>query len=258
MTRLALLVAATFFMEFLDGSILTTALPKMAAALGVHALDLNIGVSIYSLTLAVFILPGAWLVERFGARAVFTGAIVLFTFASALCGASETPWFFVAARALQGVGGALMVPVGRLAVLRTTPKTGLLRATALLTWPGLTAPLIGPPLGGFLTDAISWRAIFYVNLPLGLIGVILAWAWTPSLEPVPRRPFDWIGFAFAGLAMGAALIGLDTLASRGALADRARPVRPRHRRWLRRSSAPCGARPIRWSTRAPSATRPFA
>src|SRR5277367_3682161 len=163
-------------MEFLDGSILTTALPKMAAAMGVHAIDLNIGVSIYALTIAVFILPGAWLVERFGARAVFTSAIVLFTLSSALCGFSQEPWFFIAGRALQGVGGALMVPVGRLVVLRTTPKSGIMRATALLTWPGLTAPLIGPPLGGFLTDALSWRAIFFVNLPLGVVGAALAWA----------------------------------------------------------------------------------
>ncbi len=212
MTRLALLVAATFFMEFLDGSILTTALPKMAAAMGVHAFDLNVAVSIYALTLSVFILPGAWLVDRFGARAVFTSAIVVFTLSSALCGFSETPLFLIAGRALQGVGGALMVPVGRLVVLRTTPKSGLLRATALLTWPGLTAPLIGPPLGGFLTDAVSWRAIFFVNLPLGVIGAILAWAWTPSIDKGPARPFDGIGFGLAAVSLGAALIGLDQIA----------------------------------------------
>jgi EmrB/QacA subfamily drug resistance transporter len=209
LTRLALLVAATFFMEFLDGSILTTALPKIAAAMGVHAIDLNIGVSIYSLTLSVFILPGAWLVERFGAKRVFTSAIVLFTLSSALCGFSREPWFFIACRALQGVGGALMVPVGRLAVLRATPKTDIMRATALLTWPALTAPLIGPPLGGYLTDALSWRAIFFVNLPIGVVGAILAWAWTPTLETRADKPFDWTGFALAGVALGSALVGLD-------------------------------------------------
>src|ERR1700759_904508 len=140
MTRIALLVAAAFFMEFLDGTILTTALPKRAASLGVAPIDLSVGVSIYSLAIAVFILPSAWMVERFGARGMLTGAIVLFTLSSVLCGLSTAPWMFIAARALQGVGGAFMVPVGRLVVLRTTPKTGILRATALLTWPALTAP----------------------------------------------------------------------------------------------------------------------
>jgi EmrB/QacA subfamily drug resistance transporter len=210
MTRLALLVAATFFMEFLDATILTTALPKMAQSLHATPLDLSVGVSIYALTLAVFILPGGWAVERFGARAMLTSAIVLFTLSSALCGLATAPWFFVAARALQGIGGAFMVPVGRLVVLRTTPKSGILRATALLTWPGLTAPLIGPPLGGFLAEAWTWRAIFYVNLPLGVIGALLAWAWTPALERGESKPFDLRGFVLAGVAQAAALMALDS------------------------------------------------
>ena len=209
MMRLALLVAATFFMEFLDATILTTALPAMSRSLDVATVDLSDGVSIYALTLAIFIPPSAWAVERYGARAVLTGAIVLFTLSSALCGLSTSAWFFVAARALQGVGGAFMVPVGRLVVLRTTPPSGILRATALLTWPGLTAPLIGPPLGGFLAQNLSWRAIFYINLPLGLVGAILAWAWTPTLARGEAKPFDLIGFALAALALGATLLALD-------------------------------------------------
>ncbi len=215
MTRLALLVAAAFFMEFLDATILTTALPKMAESFHARAIDLSVGVSIYALTLAVFILPSGWVVERFGARAVFTGAIALFTLSSVLCGLATAPWAFFAARALQGVGGAFMVPVGRLVVLRTTPKSGLLRATALLTWPGLTAPLLGPALGGFLAEQVSWRAIFFVNVPLGLVGAILAWAWTPQVDPSARRRFDGIGFLLAGVALGAALLALD---AQGALA----------------------------------------
>jgi predicted MFS family arabinose efflux permease len=209
MTRLALLIAATFFMEFLDATILTTALPKMAASMGVAPIDLSVGVSIYSLTIAVFILPSAWLVDRLGPRAMLTGAIILFTLSSALCGLSTTPWAFIAARALQGVGGAFMVPVGRLVVLRTTPKGGILRATALLTWPGLTAPLVGPPLGGILTEALSWRAIFFVNVPLGVVGAILACAWVPPIDPSPRKRFDALGFGLAGIALGAALLALD-------------------------------------------------
>ena len=209
MNRLALLVAATFFMEFLDATILTTALPKMGQSLHARPVDLSIGVSIYALTLAIFILPSAWAVGRFGARRMFTGAIVLFTLSSALCGFSTSAWFFVAARALQGVGGAFMVPVGRLVVLRTTSKSDILRATALLTWPGLTAPLIGPPLGGFLAEHWSWRAIFYVNLPLGLVGALLAWAWTPALGEGEPQPFDARGFALAAAALGAMLLALD-------------------------------------------------
>jgi MFS family permease len=165
-------------------------------------------VSIYALTLAIFILPSAWAVGRFGARKMFTGAIVLFTLSSALCGFSTSAWFFVAARALQGVGGAFMVPVGRLVVLRTTPKSDILRATALLTWPGLTAPLIGPPLGGFLAQHLTWRAIFYVNLPLGIVGAVLAFAWTPALEGGETKPFDARGFALAAAALGAMLLAL--------------------------------------------------
>ena len=209
MTRLALLVAATFFMEFLDATILTTALPKMAVSLHAAPIDLSVGVSIYALTLAIFILPSAWAVDRVGARVLFTSAIALFTLSSALCGLATAPWFFIAARALQGVGGAFMVPVGRLVVLRTTSKGDLLRATALLTWPGLTAPLLGPPLGGYLAEAISWRAIFFINLPLGLIGVALAMMWTSPLEGGEAKPFDVLGFALAAVALGAALIALD-------------------------------------------------
>jgi EmrB/QacA subfamily drug resistance transporter len=215
-TRLALLVAVTFFMEFLDTTILTTALPRMGVSLHAAPIDLSVGVSIYALTLAIFILPSAWAVERFGARAVFTGAIVVFTLGSALCGFSTAAWFFIAARALQGLGGAFMVPVGRLVVLRTTPKSGILRATALLTWPGLTAPLIGPMLGGFLTEHVTWRAIFYVNLPLGIIGTTLALAWTPALEGGETKPFDWRGFALAATALGAMLMALDAAGWRGA------------------------------------------
>ncbi len=216
MTRLALLVAATFFMEFLDATILTTALPSIARSFGVAPVNLSAGVSIYALTLAIFILPSAWAVDKFGARTVLTGAIALFTLSSALCGLSTAPWFFIATRALQGVGGAFMVPVGRLVVLRTTPPSGILRATALLTWPGLTAPLVGPALGGFLAQNLSWRAIFFVNLPLGLIGLILAWAWTPTLTAGEARPFDGRGFVLAAVALGALLLALDAESARAA------------------------------------------
>jgi EmrB/QacA subfamily drug resistance transporter len=215
LSKIALLVAATFFMEFLDATILNPALPLMARTMGVRAIDLNVGVSIYALTIAVFILPSGWLAERFGARRVFTSAIVIFTVSSLACAFANHPLAFDIARAFQGFGGAMMVPVGRVIVLRSTAKSDLMRAIALLTWPGLTAPLLGPPLGGYLAQAVSWRAIFLVNVPLGIVGAVLAWAWTPTLEPSPRRPFDALGFIFAGGALCCALIALDQLSGGG-------------------------------------------
>ena len=215
MSKISLLVAGAFFMEFLDATILAPALPLMAQSMGVEATALGVGVSIYTLTIAVFILPSGWLLERFGARAVFTCAIVVFTLGSIACGFSNSPLTFAAARALQGLGGAMMVPVGRVIVLRTTDKSDLMRAIALITWPGLTAPLVAAPLGGYLAGAYSWRAIFFVNVPLGVLGALLALAWTPSIPPAPSKPFDAVGFGLAGGALALALVALDQVAGPG-------------------------------------------
>ncbi len=141
----ALLVAGAFFMEFLDGTVIATALPTMAHTFGVEAVALNIGISAYLLTLAVLIPASGWIADRFGARKVFTLALGIFTGASVLCGLANSLEIFVLMRVLQGAGGALMVPVGRLAVLRVTPKHQLITAIATLTWPALVAPIIGPP-----------------------------------------------------------------------------------------------------------------
>ncbi|MGQ9366864.1 MFS transporter [Azospirillum sp. ST 5-10] len=195
-----LLVAGAYFMEMLDGTVITTALPQMARSFGADPVDLNVGMSAYLLTVAVLIPISGWLAERFGARRVFTAAIALFTVASVLCGLSDSLWTFTAARVLQGVGGALMVPVGRLVVLGGTGKRDLVRAVAIITWPGLVAPILGPPVGGFITIYASWRWIFFLNVPLGLLGLALALHLIRTTAPPAPRPFDWWGFLLVGFA----------------------------------------------------------
>ncbi len=206
----ALLVGGAFFMELLDGSIVNTALPAIAHAFSVDAVDLNPAVSAYLLTVAVFILPSGWLAERYGARLVFTGAIALFTLSSVLCGLAKGPGKLIAARMLQGVGGAMMVPVGRLVVLKTTAKPDLMRAIAVLTWPALTAPLLGPPLGGLIAGLFSWRWIFLLNLPLGVVAMALAWRLVPALRG-EARPFDWLGFLLGAALCAAITVLLELL-----------------------------------------------
>ena len=215
MSSLALLVASVFFMELLDGTIIVTALPAMAASFGTDAASLHVGVTAYLLTVAVLILPGGWAAERFGARPTFAAALATFTLGSALCGLADSPDGFVAARVLQGVGGAVMVPVGRLLVLRTTAKPDLMRAIALLTWPALSAPLLGPPLGGLIAEHLSWRWIFLVNLPLGLAGIALSLRLVPRLGGDPSRPFDWRGFGLGASALLGLTLALDRLGTPG-------------------------------------------
>ncbi|MGG5838619.1 MFS transporter [Huaxiibacter chinensis] len=207
----ALLVAGAFFMEFLDGTVIATALPDMAKSFGVQAVDLNIGISAYLITLAVLIPASGWIADRFGARKVFALALAIFTLASVLCGLSSTVDQFVAMRVLQGMGGALMVPVGRLAVLRTTPKHLLITAIATLTWPALVAPIIGPPLGGFITRYADWRWIFFINVPLGLVAIALALRIIPNIVEETRRPFDVPGFIATSVAMVSLVYAMELM-----------------------------------------------
>jgi EmrB/QacA subfamily drug resistance transporter len=206
---IVLLVGATFFMENLDGTIIATALPQMAASFHLHPVDLSLGITSYLLTLAVFIPISGWAADRFGLRTIFGSAIAVFTVASMLCGMTSTLPTFAAARVLQGIGGAMMVPVGRLAVLRATPKDGLMRAIAIITWPGLVAPVIGPPLGGFITTYSSWRWIFYLNLPLGCIGLVLALRFLDNAREDASRRFDFMGFVLCGLACTTMLYAME-------------------------------------------------
>ncbi|MCB3515889.1 MFS transporter [Klebsiella pneumoniae] len=210
----ALLVAGAFFMEFLDGTVIATALPDMARDFGVTAVELNIGISAYLITLAVLIPASGWIADRFGARAIFTLALAIFTLASVFCGLSTEVHIFVAMRILQGVGGALMVPVGRLAVLRTMPKHQLIKAIATLTWPALVAPIIGPPLGGFITRYASWHWIFFINVPLGLAAIILSLRIIPDIRETERRSFDLSGFITTSVAMVSLVTAMERLGDR--------------------------------------------
>ena len=212
---MALVVAAAFFMEYLDGTVIATALPAMARDFGHPVVELSVGISAYLLALAVFIPLSGWVADRFGTRDVFTAAIAVFTGASMLCGACDGLWSFVAARVLQGLGGAMMVPVGRLAVLRTTEKSALVAAIALLTWPALAAPVLGPPVGGLLTTYASWRWIFFLNVPLGLAAMALSLTLMPNLREDRRRRFDRAGFALSGLSLCLLMEGMELVSGNG-------------------------------------------
>jgi EmrB/QacA subfamily drug resistance transporter len=208
---IALLVAGAFFMEQLDGTVIATALPQMGESFGVAPVDLNIGMSAYLLTVAVFIPASGWVTDRFGARSVFASAIVTFTAASVLCAASGSLSAFTAARVLQGIGGAMMVPVGRLIVLRNTEKRHFVRMIAYLTWPALTAPVVGPPLGGFITTYSSWQWIFLLNVPLGIAGLALALIVIPNSKGERNGAFDWTGFALTGFASFSLMYSLEAI-----------------------------------------------
>src|SRR6202521_4457660 len=210
-TSIAILVAGAFFMENLDGTIIATALPQMGRSFHANPVDLNIGMTAYLLMLAVFIPISGWFADRFGARTVFVSAIAVFTMSSILCGLSNGLWQFTASRIVQGIGGAMMVPVGRLVVLRTTEKRNLIHSITYITWPGLVAPVVGPPVGGFITTYASWHWIFFLNVPLGLLAAALAALWISNSREVQVKPFDWLGFALCGTACVTFMYGLELI-----------------------------------------------
>ncbi|GIM88472.1 MFS transporter [Paractinoplanes toevensis] len=209
---LALLVAGAYFMEFLDATVIAPAAPHIAADLGVAPVTVNVTITAYVLTIAVLIPISGWLTERFGARRVFAVAIAVFTLASAGCAAAVNLPMLVGTRVLQGVGGAMMVPVGRLVVIRTTEKTDLVRAVAYLTWPALVAPLLAPALGGFLSEYASWRWIFLINLPLGVIALLLSFRLVPDVRADDPGPLDLRGFLLGATGIAALVVGLEGVA----------------------------------------------
>ena len=202
-------------MENLDGTIIATAAPAIARDLGVAPVDVNLAMTAYLVTIAVGIPVSGWLTDRFGGRRIMMSAIAVFTVASLLCALSVNLPMLVAMRVLQGVGGALMVPVGRLVVLRVTSKRDLLDAVAYLTWPALVAPVVAPALGGWITTVASWHWIFLINLPLGVLAFVVAARMVPQLEEADVAPLDWFGFLLCACTLAALLVGLEFLGPSG-------------------------------------------
>ena len=197
-TYLPWVVATALFMEQLDATIVNTAIPSIAASLHVTPLSLKSVVTSYILSLAVGIPISGWMAERYGTRRVFGCAIALFTLASVLCGLAQNVPMLTAARLLQGIGGAMMMPVGRLTIIRTFPKSELLGAMNFVIIPALIGPLLGPAVGGLIVHWVSWRAIFFVNVPVGLGALYLVVRYMPNYQASERRPLDVIGFILFG------------------------------------------------------------
>ncbi|MFO1114224.1 MAG: DHA2 family efflux MFS transporter permease subunit [Beijerinckiaceae bacterium] len=212
-----LVVATALFMENLDSTVLSTSLPAIAADLHEDPVALKLALTAYLLSLAIFIPASGWTADRFGARKVFRAAILVFAVGSILCGLSSTLPQFVAARMLQGMGGAMMTPVGRLVLLRSVPRSEIVRALAWLTVPALIGPVIGPPLGGFITTYFHWRWIFWINIPISLLGVALATIYIPDVREEHRPPFDVAGFALIGIGLSSLIFGFSA-AGRGVIA----------------------------------------
>jgi EmrB/QacA subfamily drug resistance transporter len=211
-TRLtAVIVASALFMQNLDSTVIATALPTMARSFGYDPVRMNVALTSYLLSLTVFIPASGWVADRYGTRNVFRWAIVVFTVGSILCGLSNGLAELVAARVLQGVGGAMMVPVGRLLLLRTAAKAELVAAMAWLTMPALLGPVVGPPVGGFIVTYFNWRWTFFINIPVGLIGLVLVTIFIEDFREPPRGKFDVRGLALTGLALACGMFGLETV-----------------------------------------------
>ena len=206
-----LIIASALFMENMDSTVIATSLPAMARDLGTDPIVLKLAFTTYLLSLTVFIPVSGWMADRFGARHVFRAAIAVFTIGSLACGLATSLGGLVAARGLQGIGGAMMVPVGRIILLRTVPKSELVDALAWLTIPALMGPLVGPPVGGFITDHFGWRWVFLMNLPFGILGIALATALMPNTQVDHVPPLDVKGFLLSGLGLSAFIFGLTVM-----------------------------------------------
>ncbi|WP_313070273.1 multidrug transporter subunit MdtD [Melaminivora sp.] len=209
------LVALGFFMQTLDATIVNTALPAMARDLGESPLQMHSVIVSYSLAMAVLIPASGWLADRFGTRQVFMAAIALFVAGSVLCALSPTLALLVGARVVQGLGGALLLPVGRLAVLRAFPRDEFLKAMSFVAIPGLIGPLIGPTLGGWMVEYASWHWIFWVNVPVGAVGFLAARRFMRADDARGVRGFDAVGYGLLAFGMAAVSLGVEAMAGGG-------------------------------------------
>ena len=206
-----IIVGCAQFMHQFDGSVIATALPSMAVTLHDDPLRLNLAISCYLLALAVFVPISGWMASRFGAKRVFAMAILIFTISSVLCGISQSLFELVIARTLQGMGGAMMTPVGRLIVVKTAPRADLVKAINYITIPGALAPILGPSVGGFIVTYFSWPWIFFLNVPIGLAGVLLVHRYIPEVHEDEVPPLDLRGFLLAGIALAAMVFGFESI-----------------------------------------------
>ena len=211
-----LIVAFALFMQQLDATALATSLPAISEALGESPLRLHLVITSYMFALAAFLPISGWVADRFGARLVFRVAIAIFTISSAFCGVADSFWGLIVPRIFQGIGGAMMVPVGRLILVRSVSKAELVRALAVMSMPALVGPIMGPLVGGFLTTYASWRWIFWINLPIGALGILLATLYIDDVREEGRRRFDLRGALLAGVGLSALLFGIDAAASQSA------------------------------------------
>src|ERR1044071_1064151 len=192
------LVAVAFFMQSLDTTILNTAVPTIAQAMDVTPLDMKSVLASYTLSLAVFIPISGWMADRFGTRRVFASAIGLFTLGSLLCGMSTNITTLVACRVLQGMGGAMMMPVGRMTMVRTFPKSELIQAMSFVSIPSLVGPMLGPVIGGLIVHYLHWSMVFFVNIPVGLAGLYLVWRFLPDYREAKTHALDILGLILFG------------------------------------------------------------
>lgn len=198
-------------MEQTDSTVIATALPAIARDLGTNPIALKLALTAYLVSLAIFIPVSGWMADRFGAKRVFMAAIALFITSSLACSHADSLGYFVVARFVQGMGGAMMTPVARLVVVRGTPRSELVAAMAWLTIPALMGPLIGPPLGGFITTYFSWEWIFIINVPIGLIGIVATLLFLPDIPGFATQRMDWIGFFLVGFSASGILFGLSVI-----------------------------------------------
>jgi len=206
-----LVLAVALFMEQMDSTVIATALPAIAADINTNPISLKLALTAYLVSLAIFIPISGWMADRFGARRIFAIAIGVFLVGSVACAVSSSLIEFVLSRFLQGMGGAMMTPVGRLVLVRSTEKSQLVSAMAWLTIPALVGPMVGPPVGGFLTTFLSWHWIFLINIPIGLAGIVFALKILPDDGTRVRDRVDWVGFLLSGGAASGIVFGLSVI-----------------------------------------------